>query len=545
MTSAVVPETETVATAANATDIFHLALPLSAIVESPHNPRKRYDARALEEMKDSILNRGIVTPVLVRHTADAGRFELAAGHRRCRAARMAGLTAVPAVIRHLEDREFLEIMHLENLQRKDVDPLDEALSYEQLLAQGYDVSSLATKLGVSPSYVASRLRLLSLGSAARAAMQLGYVTLSHAIELARLTEARQEQLLNETFSLKVPALLAFATGTELPAAETDAADEDDEEEPAYDPAMDGPFKEHHARLSEPKAPADPYTKFAGTYIPVTVEELRHEIRAGMRRLSVVPWDRADETLVPAAGACATCAKRSGAAPLLFADLDTGDDACLDSECFNGKVRAFQRRQRAAEGPKPKEKPEKQKPVDWQAQQQKQMEAAERARAKAERARAKAQRGRTAALRAVCEKVTEYHFLDASFIRQLFIALASALSWEAQGIALEFLGQSENAEARLKGGRHARTNQLAAWAQDEATEDEAIYRALLLVALQEEIVIPLWTGGAKPAMLEAFGALLRVDVLAIDAAARAEKTDTTTTKVKKAVPAKKAKKGQAA
>lgn len=170
------------------------------IHESPSNPRKRFGD--LEELALSIAQHGVIEPVIVRpHPVQLDGYELVAGARRLRAARVAGLLQLPALVRTLTDREVLEIQVTENLQRKDVHPLEESDAYAALMrADGaYTVEAVAARVGRSASYVYQRLRLQQLVPEAREAFDRDELTAGHAVKLARLTPADQVKALPECF----------------------------------------------------------------------------------------------------------------------------------------------------------------------------------------------------------------------------------------------------------------------------------------------------------------------------------------------------------
>ncbi|MBB4005090.1 ParB/RepB/Spo0J family partition protein [Aurantimonas endophytica] len=131
---------------------------------NPNNPRRRFDDGELKDLAASIRNHGVVQPLLVRPTPGVSdRFEIVAGERRWRAARLAGLSEVPVVLRDIGDRQSLEIAIIENVQRSDLNAVEEAQAYEQLISEhGYTQSDLADVLGKSRSHVANTLRLLKL-----------------------------------------------------------------------------------------------------------------------------------------------------------------------------------------------------------------------------------------------------------------------------------------------------------------------------------------------------------------------------------------------
>src|SRR2546422_279798 len=108
-------------------------VPLEAIEPSLNNPRRRRNKIEDVELMASVVNHGILTPLLVRPMPEAGKYRIAAGHRRYEAARKLGMTTIPVQVREVTDTEYLEILHVENLQREDVHPLDEAVGFKELL----------------------------------------------------------------------------------------------------------------------------------------------------------------------------------------------------------------------------------------------------------------------------------------------------------------------------------------------------------------------------------------------------------------------------
>lgn len=172
-------------------------LPLDELHESSTNPRRRFTA--LDELAASISQVGILEPLLVRPVN--GHHEIVAGARRYRAAQLAGLTAVPCVVRPLDDRAALEVSIIENLQRSDVHPLDEADGYAALMkADGaYTVDAIAAKVGKSVSYVRNRLKLGTLVPEVRKAFDADEITAAHALAIARLNTVRQPEALKHCF----------------------------------------------------------------------------------------------------------------------------------------------------------------------------------------------------------------------------------------------------------------------------------------------------------------------------------------------------------
>lgn len=179
-------------------DTFRM-LPLMQLVESEMNPRKHFDQAKLEQLADNIGKHGVLTPMLARpmHLEDGEYYELAAGHRRFRAAKMAGVTQVPVRIIELDDVAFLEVLTIENLQRDDLHPLEEAQGYRDLIAAAhYSAALIGERVGKSEKYVYDRIKLLDLVPIAQRLFLAGRFTAGHAILLARLKPADQLRALD-------------------------------------------------------------------------------------------------------------------------------------------------------------------------------------------------------------------------------------------------------------------------------------------------------------------------------------------------------------
>lgn len=157
-------------------------LPIELVHANPHQPRRRFDAAELEELAASIESRGVLQPVIVRpHPDREGEYQIVAGERRWRAAQIARIHALPAIVRTLDDRAMLEIAIVENVQRRDLDPLEEAQGYEQLIQRfGYTQEALASIVGKSRSHLANTLRLLNLPSEVQTMLGDGALSAGHA-----------------------------------------------------------------------------------------------------------------------------------------------------------------------------------------------------------------------------------------------------------------------------------------------------------------------------------------------------------------------------
>lgn len=155
-------------------------VPIEFVSRNPRNPRKTFNEDELRDLAASIRQHGIVQPVVVR-TLDGGRYEIIAGERRWRAAQLAGLSEIPVIVRDVDDRTALELAIVENVQRSDLNPLEEALGYDQLIAEhGYTQNDLGEIIGKSRSHVANSLRLLKLPEPVRDMLAAGALSAGHA-----------------------------------------------------------------------------------------------------------------------------------------------------------------------------------------------------------------------------------------------------------------------------------------------------------------------------------------------------------------------------
>lgn len=272
-------------------------IPLIDLCRSPTNPRRTFPADKLAEMADSIARHGVLQPVLVRAWPEGQaypeslvfvrdndqalpRYEIVAGERRCRAAAMAGTELVPAIVRDLSDNEVLEIQIVENLQREEVHPIEEAEGYQILMQRtGCSADELAAKVGRSKAYIYARLKLTALCDEAREAFREGKLNASTALLIARIPG---EKLQAEALSAIVDAW--------------------------------------HGPLSFRNAAQVVQNRFT-------------------TRLGDAPFDLDKPNLLPDAGSCAACPSRSGNQPELFADI-TSADVCTDPGCFQRKREAW-------------------------------------------------------------------------------------------------------------------------------------------------------------------------------------------------------------
>jgi len=167
-----------------------IEIPLARIRENPRQPRLQMDNEALASLADSIRQHGVIQPILVTETIDG--YTLVAGERRVRAARIAGLERIPAIVRQLADRQQLELALVENLQREDLDPMEAARAYRQLIEEfSFTQEDLATRVGRARSTVANTLRLLELNPAVQDAVAASLITEGHARALGGLPPEAQ------------------------------------------------------------------------------------------------------------------------------------------------------------------------------------------------------------------------------------------------------------------------------------------------------------------------------------------------------------------
>ena len=172
-----------------------IEIPLARIRENPRQPRLRMDDAALDALAESIREHGVIQPILVTETLDG--YQLVAGERRVRAARLAGLDHIPAIVRQLADREQLELALVENLQREDLDPIEAARAYRQLIDDfAFTQDELASRVGRARSTIANTLRLLELNSEVQDALVAGAITEGHARAIGGLPTETQAHVVS-------------------------------------------------------------------------------------------------------------------------------------------------------------------------------------------------------------------------------------------------------------------------------------------------------------------------------------------------------------
>jgi ParB family transcriptional regulator, chromosome partitioning protein len=262
----------------------YLTIPIVDLTESSTNPRKMFDEERLEELAGSIRSKGVLSPLLVRRIN--GHFEIVTGARRYRAAQRAGLDEIPVRIGAFSDEEALEIQIIENIQRADVHPFEEAQGFRALLDRegaDYSIEKIAAKTGKAASFIAKRLKLLDLTQPAADAFTAGHIGVEHALLIAKLAPEMQEKALAHCF--------------------------------------DGYFAANDSERS--LVPASRLQAWIEQNVYLSLKS--------------VPFSKEDERLLPEAGSCANCPKRTGFNTLLFSEVK--DDSCSDARCFNRKLDA--------------------------------------------------------------------------------------------------------------------------------------------------------------------------------------------------------------
>lgn len=193
-------------------------MPIEWIVRSPNNPRRDFDGDDLDDLARSMRDHGVIQPIVVRPQpgGDGRTHEIIAGERRWRAAQRAGLTEIPVIVRAVGDKAALELAIVENVQRSDLNPIEEALGYQQLMDDhGYGQSELGEVIGKSRSHVANTLRLLKLPKAVQAMVSAGELSAGHARSLVTADDpvALARRIVKEGLSVRQAEALAQQPAT--------------------------------------------------------------------------------------------------------------------------------------------------------------------------------------------------------------------------------------------------------------------------------------------------------------------------------------------
>jgi ParB family chromosome partitioning protein len=280
-------------TVINATE--YRDLPLDSLTESPNNPRKSFDEIGLNELAESIKAQGILSPLVVRPMGQ--HFEIVAGARRYRAAQRAGLETAPVRIVELTDAQAIETSIVENLIRANVHPMEEASGFRILLDMEepkYTIEQISARTGKTPAFIAARLKLTELVPPVVEAFYRDEIGVGHALLLAKLQPAQQEEALAACYQ-------------------------------------------------------EQYTSEATKRVLLPVHHLQQWIEHNiLLELADAPFSKEDAALVPEAGSCVECPKRTGHNKLLFSDdLGKHGDQCSDPKCWTMKVEAHVRQTIAA------------------------------------------------------------------------------------------------------------------------------------------------------------------------------------------------------
>jgi ParB family chromosome partitioning protein len=266
-------------------------IPLNRLLPSPTNPRKNFPEKGMQELAESIAEKGVLQNIVVRvHPKKESFYEIVCGERRYKASLLAQKEDIPATVRDLSDTDVIEIQSIENDQREDVHPLEQAVSYKNLIDKcGYDIEKIHTKIHKDKTFIAQRLQLLNLIEKAKEYFWNGDISVTHAIKLARLTQEQQAQALRRLIQ--------------------------NEEE--YENGKQMRYK-RVASISEFDA-----------WLNATIYLDLHS----------APFPKDNAELLPQAGSCTMCPKRTGFNSDLFPDIRK-KDTCTDAGCFNAKREAF-------------------------------------------------------------------------------------------------------------------------------------------------------------------------------------------------------------
>lgn len=184
---------------------------ITDIQKNPYQPRKEFDGEKLDELAQSIKENGVIQPIIVRQSPVIG-YEILAGERRYRASLLAGLRSIPAVVKQLSDQEMMVQSIIENLQRENLNPIEEARAYESLVEKGFTHAEIADKMGKSRPYISNSIRLLSLPEQILSELENGKLSQAHARSLVGLNKEQQDyffqRIIEEDISVrKLEALL--------------------------------------------------------------------------------------------------------------------------------------------------------------------------------------------------------------------------------------------------------------------------------------------------------------------------------------------------
>jgi ParB family chromosome partitioning protein len=253
---------------------------IDRITPSPEQPRLAMDETSLQELAASIREHGILQPILVRPLGN-NEFELIAGERRWRASQAAGMATIPALVEEIDDDTALEISIIENLQREDLSPLEEAAMFERMVTEhGYSVRKLAQKLGKDKGYLENRLRLADAPPEIRELVSLRKDTLSHAYELMKVTDPRRRKRLTDRVARGELTLIKLRERIEgRPRTAAPAPPPGDDEAPADPDAASDAELAWTGRRGAPAALREDSLVAAKQHLADAVEDLVDVLRA--------------------------------------------------------------------------------------------------------------------------------------------------------------------------------------------------------------------------------------------------------------------------
>jgi ParB family chromosome partitioning protein len=204
--------------------------PIEMVAPNPRNPRRHFGDAELTDLAQSIREHGVVQPVVVRPAREPGRYEIIAGERRWRAAQRAGLAEIPIIVRQVDDRVALELAIVENVQRADLNPVEEAVGYQQLIDEhNYSQADLGQVIGKSRSHVANTLRLLKLPDVIRDMLVDGSLSAGHARTLITAEDPAglAKRIVTEGLSVRQAEALAQKPAVLAPPSRTPAGEDKD------------------------------------------------------------------------------------------------------------------------------------------------------------------------------------------------------------------------------------------------------------------------------------------------------------------------------
>lgn len=263
------------------------SIPIVVIFPCKDQPRKTFKEESIKELADSMEANGLLLPIIIRPDGVTSFYEIVAGERRYRAAKLLEWETIPAIIKKVTDEEMLEIQVLENLQREDMSPLDEAAAFQSLLKKE-TIDWLSSKIHKSKKYVLDRIKLNDLCMEAKLYLATGVLPLGHAVLLSKISEGDQEKILKGIITT--------------------------------------PYNEAGEKDN------------SLSYCFKTLSDLKSLISNTFTSFTSAPFSLSSSELIDGVPSCNDCEKRTCNQNLLFGDI-TKDDVCTDTVCFKNKLKA--------------------------------------------------------------------------------------------------------------------------------------------------------------------------------------------------------------